>query len=96
MSNDGLDSVTLGIGLAVRAERIARAMSLGDLARASGLSKTILSRIEGGEANPSVETLWRVSQALGLPLGALLDPEASPAARRIPSRSGRRMARIPG
>ena len=91
MSDGGLDTLTLGIGLAVRAQRTARGMSLGELARASGLSKTILSRIEAGEGNPSVETLWRLSQAFDLPLGALLADEAPRAARRIPARSGRRM-----
>ena len=54
----------------------AQGMSLGDLARASGLSKTILARIEGGDGNPSVETLWRVSRALRVPLGALLAEDA--------------------
>src|SRR3954463_9791239 len=91
MSDTQLDTLTRGIGRAIRAERTARGMSLGDVARASGLSKTILSRIEAGEGNPSVETLWRLSQAFDLPLGALLDSDTSPAARRVASRSGRRM-----
>jgi XRE family transcriptional regulator, regulator of sulfur utilization len=86
-----LDDVTRGMGLSIRAERTARGMSLGDLARASGLSKTILSRIEAGEGNPSVETLWRVSQAFDLPLGALLDGGTPPVARRVAARSGRRI-----
>src|SRR5690242_9843025 len=78
-----LGTLTRGMGLAIRAERAARGMSLGDLGRASGLSKTILARIERGEGNPSVETLWRVSQALRIPLGALLTPSARPKARLI-------------
>lgn len=91
MSDDRLDMLTRGMGLAIRAQRAARGMSLGNLARASGLSKTILSRIEAGEGNPSVETLWRVSQAFDLPLGALLEAEAPAAARLVPARTGRRM-----
>ena len=91
MSDHRLDTLTRGMGLAIRAQRAARGMSLGDLARASGLSKTILSRIEAGEGNPSVETLWRVSQAFDLPLGALLEAETPAAARLVPARSGRRM-----
>jgi XRE family transcriptional regulator, regulator of sulfur utilization len=86
-----LETLTRSVGLVIRAERAARGMSLGDLARASGLSKTILSRIEAGEGNPSVETLWRVSQAFDLPLGALLRSDAPPAARRVAARSGRRL-----
>lgn len=35
-----------------------------------------------------METLWRVSQALGVPLGALLEPEAAPGTRVVRARSG--------
>jgi len=91
MSNDELGTLTRGMGLAIRAERTARGMSLGDLARAAGLSKTILSRIEAGEGNPSVETLWRVSQAFDLPLGALLERDDAPGAELVRARTGRRM-----
>lgn len=63
-------------------------MSLGDLARASGLSKTILARIERGEGNPSVETLWRLSRALRIPLGTLLADEPAPRVRVIRHESG--------
>lgn len=80
------------VGRAIRAHRTAQAMSLGDLARASGLSKTILARIEGGAGNPSVETLWSVSQALKLPLGALLAEDEAPRVRAIPARSGEPLA----
>jgi transcriptional regulator with XRE-family HTH domain len=76
------------IGRVIRAHRLAQGMSLGDLARASGLSKTILARIESGAGNPSVETLWRVSRALTLPLGALLAEDETPRVRAIPARSG--------
>jgi XRE family transcriptional regulator, regulator of sulfur utilization len=91
MSDQELDGLTRGMGRAIRAERTARGMSLGDLGRASGLSKTILSRIEAGEGNPSVETLWRVSQAFDLPLGALLGDADRPPARAVARRSGRRL-----
>src|SRR4051812_8389637 len=86
--DDGLDALAGRIGTAVRELRLAQRWSLGDLARASGLSKTILARIERGEGNPSVETLWRVSRALEVPLGTLLSPPSGPRARAIPARSG--------
>jgi hypothetical protein len=35
-----------------------------------------------------METLWRVSKALGLPLGALIEPEAGPGTRVVRARSG--------
>src|SRR3954468_1457011 len=88
---DDLDRLAHDLGQRVRDGRSARGMSLGDLARASGLSKTILSRIEAGEGNPSVETLWRVAKAFDLPMGALLEGDDRPPVRAIPARSGRRV-----
>jgi transcriptional regulator with XRE-family HTH domain len=76
------------LGRTIRAHRLAQGSSLTELAAAAGVSKTILGRIEAGDGNPSIETLWRVSQALRLPLGSLLDEEGRPNARVIPSRSG--------
>jgi XRE family transcriptional regulator, regulator of sulfur utilization len=87
-SPDDLDALSARIGAAVRELRLAQRWSLGDLGRAAGLSKTILARIERGDGNPSIETLWRVSRALGVPLGLLLQPAAGPRARVIPARSG--------
>src|SRR4051812_48147013 len=87
-AQDDLDALSARIGAAVRELRLAQRWSLGDLGRAAGLSKTILARIERGEGNPSVETLWRVSRALDVPLGLLLQPPTGPRARAIPARSG--------
>jgi transcriptional regulator with XRE-family HTH domain len=84
----GLEVLADRIGRVIRTQRGARGMSLGDLARASGLSKTILARIENGAGNPSVETLWRVSRALRIPLGMLLAEEHTPRVRAIPHESG--------
>src|SRR4051812_49753610 len=81
-----LEALAGRIGAAVRELRLAQRWSLGDLGRAAGLSKTILARIERGEGNPSVETLWRVSRALRVPLGALISPPPGPRARAVPPR----------
>jgi transcriptional regulator with XRE-family HTH domain len=87
VSQHDLSELSQRIGRAVRAFRLGHGWSLGELARGSGLSKTILARIERGDGNPSVETLWRVSQALRVPLGALLTPPDQPRARAIRARS---------
>jgi transcriptional regulator with XRE-family HTH domain len=87
-STDDLGTLGRRIGERVRGHRLSQSWSLGDLARASGLSKTILARIERGDGNPSVETLWRVSQALRVPLGSLLAPPSRPRTRVIRSGEG--------
>lgn len=85
---DDLESLGAQIARVVRARRRASGATLDDLAARSGLSRTILSRIENGRGNPSVETLFRIARALGLPISVLLDDTQSPPARRIPARSG--------
>src|SRR3954462_15283963 len=91
-SDRDLGALAAQIGLAVRDLRLGQRWSLGDLARASGLSKTILARIERGDGNPSIETLWRGSRALDVPRGSLLSPPSGPRARAIPARSGQHIS----
>jgi XRE family transcriptional regulator, regulator of sulfur utilization len=86
--DDDLGRLAAGIGVAIRAHRSARSMSLGDLSRACGLSRTILARIESGAGNPSIETLWRVSRALSVPLGSLLAEDRAPRVRVVRAREG--------
>ncbi len=61
----------------VRALRAVRGLSLGELAGASGTGKATLSRIEAGQANPTVETLFALADALGVPFGALTADRAA-------------------
>ena len=68
------------LAAALRTHRETHNRSLGDLSRATGLSKTSLARLEAGDGNPSLETLWRLGQALGLTIGQLLEgPGPEPA-----------------
>lgn len=63
----------------LRRLRIAHRLSLSDLARATGVSKATLSGIERGNANPTVETLAALSEALRVSVGELLErPEPAP------------------
>ncbi|AXB41159.1 helix-turn-helix domain-containing protein [Amycolatopsis albispora] len=65
----------------VRRHRQASNLSLGELSRLTGLSKTSLARIEAGEGNPSLETLWHLGHALGLSVGQLIEPSGTTPAR---------------
>ncbi|WP_432975940.1 helix-turn-helix domain-containing protein [Dactylosporangium sp. CA-233914] len=53
-------------------------MSLGELARRSGLSKQTLSKVEQGIGNPTVETMAALARALDLTLRRLLTEWGSP------------------
>src|SRR5689334_22735036 len=57
----------------LRRMRIARRLSLSELARATGMSKATLSSVESGRSNPTVETLAALASALRVSLGELLE-----------------------
>ena len=38
-------------------------LSMDQLVRLSGVSKSMLAQIEKGEANPTISTLWKISTA---------------------------------
>ncbi|GAB3159999.1 helix-turn-helix domain-containing protein [Micromonospora sonneratiae] len=57
-------------------------MSLSALARRAGVGKATLSGLENGTRNPTLETLYAVTAALGVPLAAVLaEPGAGAPAR---------------
>ncbi len=57
----------------LRRLRIARHLSLSELARATGMSKATLSGVEAGRSNPTVETLASLAGALRVTLPELLE-----------------------
>ena len=64
------------IGAQVRALRMAAGMSAGALALLSGISASMLSRIERGLVSPSVETLERLAQGLHVPVSRFFGDQA--------------------
>jgi transcriptional regulator with XRE-family HTH domain len=70
------DTVALAqaIGLRIRQERLARRWTLDRLAETAGVSRRMVVNVEQGAANPSVGTLLRISDALGIGLPALVEP----------------------
>jgi len=63
------------VGSTLAEQRQARGLSLDELSRLAGVSKSMLSQIERNQANPTVAVVWRLANALGVPLGTLLDGE---------------------
>jgi len=59
-------ATALRIGDRIRQERTARGWSLSDLAERSRMQPPNLSRLESGKHVPSLDTLERVAQALGM------------------------------
>lgn len=65
------------IGARVKQERAARGWTLDQLAAAASVSRRMVISVEHGEVNPSVGTLLRLSDALGVGLPALVEPPES-------------------
>jgi transcriptional regulator with XRE-family HTH domain len=63
------------IGGRVRQHRTNRGWTLDELADRSGVSRRMVITIEHGEGNPSIATLLRISDALGVGLPVLVDVE---------------------
>ncbi|SLN17555.1 anaerobic benzoate catabolism transcriptional regulator [Pseudoruegeria aquimaris] len=61
------------IAAAIRRERAKSGLSLSALAEAAGLAKSTLSQLESGRGNPSIETLWAIATALGVPFSFLFE-----------------------
>ncbi|GAA2364416.1 XRE family transcriptional regulator [Dactylosporangium salmoneum] len=72
MEPDGTSRADPAVGERLRALREARGVSLSALARAAGIGKATLSGLEHGTRNPTLETLYAVAGALGVPLTALV------------------------
>ena len=55
-------------------------LTLDQLAAASGVSRSMLSQIERGKANPTLAVTFRIAQAFGITIGELVDqPWSAPA-----------------
>lgn len=61
----------------LRAVRKEQQLTLDELAQRSGVSRSMLSQIERGESNPTLATLWNLTQALGVDFAGLLGAEAA-------------------
>jgi len=69
------DAVSVNIGERLRELREARNISMRALATRSGLSANALSMIERGKASPSVSTLYKLAEALGISITSFFGTE---------------------
>jgi transcriptional regulator with XRE-family HTH domain len=72
-------ALALAVGARVRQHRQSRGWTLDQLAEAAGVSRRMVVNVEQGAVNPSVGTLLRISDALGVGLPALVElPQPKP------------------
>lgn len=70
--NESIASLASAIGARVKQERQARSWTLDQLAEAAGVSRRMIVNVEQATMNPSVGTLLRISDALGVGLPDLV------------------------
>ena len=72
-----MEELRTRIARTLRREREAASLSVSELARRAGVSKAPVSQLESGSGNPSVETLWALGVALGVPFAVLVDQQSN-------------------
>ncbi|MGY2085711.1 helix-turn-helix domain-containing protein [Blastococcus sp. SYSU DS0539] len=76
------DDVLQNVGLRLRALRSERGATLGEIADATGISVSTLSRLESGGRRPTLELLLPLARAYGVALDEVVDAPA-PADPRV-------------
>ena len=72
-----MDAINTVISENLKRLREQRKMSLDTVARLSGVSKSMLGQIERGEVNPTISTMWKISNGLKVSFSQLLSrPQA--------------------
>jgi rhodanese-related sulfurtransferase/transcriptional regulator with XRE-family HTH domain len=65
----GLENI---VGGNLRELRASRGLSLDEISKMAGISRTTLGQIELGKNAPSIGLVWKLAQALGVPFSTLL------------------------
>lgn len=88
----GIGAVLAGVGPRLRRLRTERGVTLAELAAATGISKSTLSRLESGQRKPSLELLLPIARAHEVALDELVGaPETGdPRIRLTPQERGGR------
>ncbi|RQU23685.1 XRE family transcriptional regulator [Burkholderia cenocepacia] len=71
------------VGEQIQRLRNERKLTLDDLSRAAGVSKSMLSEIERDKANPTIAVAWRLTNALGITLDELFSQPKAPETIRV-------------
>jgi transcriptional regulator with XRE-family HTH domain len=75
---DDREPSAAGIGGRLAAHRARQGMKVSALARAAGVSPSLISQIERGQTRPSVSTLFTLAEALGVPVDAFFRDRYEP------------------
>jgi transcriptional regulator with XRE-family HTH domain len=66
------------VGKRLRETRRDRGLTLDDVAREAGLTKSFVSAVERGGTSPSIGSLYRICEVLGIPVASLFETAPTP------------------
>lgn len=73
---DDVDKAASALGSAVRSARSRLGLSVQALSQQAGVSLGLISQLERGMGNPSLQSIQRIARALGVSASRLLEPPA--------------------
>ncbi|HBM80675.1 MAG TPA: transcriptional regulator, partial [Clostridiaceae bacterium] len=68
-----LDDLLYNISMKIFDYRMENKLSQTELAKKLGITQVMVSKLESGQYNPSVEQLWKISKKLGWKLNISID-----------------------
>jgi transcriptional regulator with XRE-family HTH domain len=78
------DAVSFHVACLLKAEREKRGLSLKMLARKSGIARQTISYVEKEVQSPSLDTLLRITSAMGVDLAKIIARAQKRAAKKSP------------
>ena len=76
------------IAMKVKKARLQKGLKITDVARISGISQGMISKIENSQVSTSLDTLQRLCQAIGLPISTLFNDFERPEGQALYTRAG--------
>ena len=73
-----MDTMNAIVAANIRRLREENKLSMDELSKLSGVSKSMLSQIERGEGNPTISTMWKLANGMKVPFDALTVRPKSP------------------
>jgi transcriptional regulator with XRE-family HTH domain len=85
------EDLTPIVGGNLRRLRVQRGLSLERLAKASGVSRAMLGQVELGKSTPTINVIWKIARALGVPFSALIGHNPTGGTVRMPASRSKRL-----
>ncbi len=79
------------VGKNLRRLRGKAGLSLEKLSKASGVSRAMLGQVELGQSAPTINVLWKISRALGVPFSALISETQTQGTRVMKASESKRL-----